>query len=75
MNLNPAHIHLILNHIPILGTMIFAPLVLIWGLVRHSRDITQSRAPVGDYPRTHHHPDLLERRAGRGTDREAGLVL
>jgi hypothetical protein len=42
MNLNPAHIHLILNHIPILGTMIFAPLVLIWGLVRHSRDITQT---------------------------------
>lgn len=41
MDLNPAHIHLILNHIPILGTMIFAPLVLIWGLVRHSRDITQ----------------------------------
>jgi hypothetical protein len=42
MNLNPAHIHLILNHIPILGTMIFAPLVLIWGLLRHSRDITQT---------------------------------
>ena len=42
MNLNPAHIHLILNHIPILGTMIFAPLVLIWGLARHSRDITQT---------------------------------
>jgi len=42
MNVNPAHVHLILNHIPILGTMIFAPLVLIWGLVRRSRDITQT---------------------------------
>jgi predicted Co/Zn/Cd cation transporter (cation efflux family) len=42
MNLNPAHLHLILNHIPILGTMIFAPLVLVWGLVRHSRDVTQT---------------------------------
>jgi hypothetical protein len=42
VNLNPAHIHLILNHIPILGTMIFAPLVLLWGLLRRSRDITQT---------------------------------
>jgi hypothetical protein len=40
MNLNAAHIHLILNHIPVLGTLIFAPLVLIWGLVRRSRDVT-----------------------------------
>ncbi len=42
MNLNPAHIHLILNHIPILGTMIFSPLVLVWGLLRRSRDVTQT---------------------------------
>jgi len=40
MNLNPAHLHLVLNHIPVLGTLIFAPLVLIWGMVRRSRDIT-----------------------------------
>jgi hypothetical protein len=40
MNLSPAHLHLILNHIPILGTLLFAPLVLIWGLVRRSRDVT-----------------------------------
>jgi hypothetical protein len=37
-----AHIDLILNHIPILGTMIFAPLVLGWGLLRRSRDIVQT---------------------------------
>lgn len=42
MKLSLAHIHLILNHIPILGTMIFAPLVLGWGLLRRSRDITQT---------------------------------
>ena len=42
MKLSPAHIHLILNHIPILGTMIFAPLVLGWGLLRRSRDIIQA---------------------------------
>jgi hypothetical protein len=40
MNLSPAHLHLILNHIPVLGTTIFAPVILIWGLARHSRDIT-----------------------------------
>jgi hypothetical protein len=42
VKLSPAHIHLILNHIPILGTMIFAPLVLGWGLLRRSRDIIQA---------------------------------
>ncbi len=42
MNLSPAHLHLVLNHIPVLGTLIFAPLILIWGLVRHSRDITMT---------------------------------
>jgi hypothetical protein len=42
MRLSPAHLHLILNHIPILGTMVFAPLILAWGLVRRSRDIVQA---------------------------------
>jgi len=41
MDLSPAHLHLILNHIPVLGTMLFAPLVLLWGLVRRSREVTQ----------------------------------
>jgi hypothetical protein len=41
MDLSPAHLHLILNHIPVLGTMLFAPLVLVWGLLRRSRDVTQ----------------------------------
>jgi hypothetical protein len=40
MDLSPAHLHLLLNHIPVLGTMIFAPLVLAWGLLRRSRDAT-----------------------------------
>jgi hypothetical protein len=41
MNLSPAHLHLVLNHIPVLGTLLFAPLVLLWGLARGSRDVTQ----------------------------------
>jgi hypothetical protein len=41
MDLSPAHLHLILNHIPVLGTMFFAPLVLLWGLARASREVTQ----------------------------------
>ncbi|HEX3233975.1 MAG TPA: hypothetical protein VHR41_07240 [Gemmatimonadales bacterium] len=41
MDLSAAHLHLVLNHIPVLGTMLFAPLVLLWGLVRGSRDGTQ----------------------------------
>jgi hypothetical protein len=32
MNASPAHLDLLLNHIPILGTLLFAPLVLLWGL-------------------------------------------
>lgn len=39
MDLSPAHLHLVLNHIPVLGTMIFAPLIILWGLVRRSRDV------------------------------------
>ncbi|MEO8223869.1 MAG: hypothetical protein ABI661_03620 [Gammaproteobacteria bacterium] len=41
MDLSPAHLHLILNHIPVLGTMLFAPVVLLWGLARRSREVTQ----------------------------------
>jgi hypothetical protein len=41
MDLSPAHLHLVLNHIPVLGTMLFAPLVLVWALLRRSRDVTQ----------------------------------
>jgi hypothetical protein len=41
MDASPAHLHLLLNHIPILGTLLFAPLVLLWGLWRRSREVTQ----------------------------------
>jgi hypothetical protein len=40
MDLSPAHLHLVLNHVPVLGTLLFAPLVLLWGLARRSRDVT-----------------------------------
>ncbi len=40
MDLSPVHLHLVLNHIPVLGTLLFAPLVLFWGLLRRSRDVT-----------------------------------
>lgn len=40
MDLSPAHLHLVLNHIPVLGTMLFAPLLVVWGLVRRSREVT-----------------------------------
>jgi len=33
------HLHLMLNHVPVLGT-IFVLIVLVWGLVRRSREIT-----------------------------------
>jgi hypothetical protein len=38
MNLNPAHIHLLVNHIPVFGT-IFAALLIAWGLVRQSEEV------------------------------------
>jgi hypothetical protein len=41
MDLTATHLHLVLNHIPVLGTMLFAPLVLLWGLLRQSRDVVQ----------------------------------
>jgi hypothetical protein len=33
------HLHLMLNHVPVLGT-IFVFILLVWGLVRRSREIT-----------------------------------
>jgi hypothetical protein len=38
MNLDPAHIHLLLNHIPLFASLGAALLVLI-GLLRHSEDV------------------------------------
>jgi hypothetical protein len=38
MNLNPAHIHLLLNHIPVFGS-IFSALLIAWGLLRKSEDV------------------------------------
>lgn len=39
MNLSATHLHLMLNHVPVLGT-VFVLIVLLWGLIRHSREIT-----------------------------------
>ncbi|HSU17398.1 hypothetical protein [Longimicrobium sp.] len=38
MNLNAAHIHLLVNHIPVFGT-VFAALLIAWGLLRKSEDV------------------------------------
>lgn len=35
MNMNPAHWHLLVNHLPIIGGLI-ATLILIWGMLRRS---------------------------------------
>jgi hypothetical protein len=40
MELNPAHWHLVINHIPILGPF-FLALLLTIGLVRRSREVTR----------------------------------
>lgn len=40
MDLSPLHVHLMLNHMPLLGT-IAAALLLGWGLVRRSADVTR----------------------------------
>jgi uncharacterized membrane protein len=40
MDLSPLHLHLMLNHIPVLGT-IAAALLLAIGLARRSREVTQ----------------------------------
>lgn len=38
MNLNAAHIHIMLNHIPLFGAL-FAALLVGWGLLRRSEDV------------------------------------
>jgi uncharacterized membrane protein len=36
--MNPAHLHLMLNHIPVIGVPLVAAL-LVWALFRHSREL------------------------------------
>lgn len=73
MDLSAAHLHLVLNHIPVQGTMLFAPLILLWGLVRHSRDVTQIGLGLTVLLAvTASHPP--DGRAGRGATRKAALV-
>jgi len=38
MNLNPAHLHIMLNHIPLFGSL-FAALLIAWGLLRKSEEV------------------------------------
>jgi hypothetical protein len=40
MELNPAHYHLLLNHVPVLGSF-FLALLLTIGLVKRSRELTR----------------------------------
>ena len=42
--MNAAHLHLMVNHLPVVGTPVILAL-LLWGLVRRSRDI--QRAALG----------------------------
>lgn len=39
MDLSATHLHLMLNHVPVLGT-IFAFLLLLWAMLRRSRELT-----------------------------------
>ena len=38
MNLNAAHLHIMLNHVPVFGSL-FAALLIAWGLLRKSEDV------------------------------------
>lgn len=38
MEMNAAHLHLVLNHVPVFGS-IFAALLIGWGLLRRSEDV------------------------------------
>jgi hypothetical protein len=38
MNLNGAHLHIMLNHVPVFGSL-FAALLIAWGLLRKSEDV------------------------------------
>src|SRR3954469_20251907 len=46
MNLNAAHIHLLVNHVPVFGT-IFAALLIAWGLLRKSEEVLRLGLGVG----------------------------
>jgi len=39
--MNPAHLHLMLNHLPVLGAP-FVALLLLWGLVRHQPEVVRT---------------------------------
>ena len=39
--MNPAHLHLILNHVPVVGTL-FGLALLGWGLLRKSEELTKT---------------------------------
>ncbi|MFI5234660.1 MAG: hypothetical protein ACHQXA_03025 [Gemmatimonadales bacterium] len=41
MNWSPAHFHLLVNHLPILGAP-FVLLLLLWGMLARSRDLTRA---------------------------------
>ncbi|HXI20948.1 MAG TPA: hypothetical protein VNH46_07685, partial [Gemmatimonadales bacterium] len=43
--MNAAHLHLMLNHLPVLGAP-FAALLLVWGLFRRSRDLLRTALGV-----------------------------
>lgn len=38
MNFNAAHLHLMINHVPVFGTL-FSALLIAWGLLRKSEDV------------------------------------
>jgi hypothetical protein len=46
MNLNPAHLHIMLNHIPVFGSL-FAALLIAWGLLRKSEDVLRLGLALG----------------------------
>lgn len=46
MDLSQAHLHLMINHVPVLGTG-FVLLVMLIGLVRKSRDLTRTAMMLG----------------------------
>ena len=46
MNLNPAHLHIMLNHIPLFGSL-FAALLIGWGLLRKSEDVLRLGLALG----------------------------
>ena len=46
MNLNPAHLHIMLNHIPLFGSL-FAALLIAWGLLRKSEDVLRLGLALG----------------------------